>query len=177
MIDGKITIRRAWRSQIPKLVIYFALCVASIILSRKFPGTIIHGKLFSIGSITIWLRFPLFTLLPLWGLLNVIYPIYDALFTIDGNGVEMRKGILSLRQNIIRVRYEDIRVIEVQQTLLERILNIGAVEVGSAATGKIEIVFDRISSPHELQRAIQAEKDARLKRARQKSSAAMTAAR
>ncbi|MCB9030743.1 MAG: PH domain-containing protein [Deltaproteobacteria bacterium] len=164
MVRGKITVRRAWRSQLQRLAIFFALCAACVALSRFFPQSILLGQLFNIGETTIYLDFPLFSLLPFYALLNAIWPIYDALFTIDNRGLEMRTGILSLHQKIIRVRYEDIRSVELEQSLLDRALDTGTVGIGSAATGKIEIIFDGIGNPKDLQQMIQQEKDSRIKK-------------
>ncbi|MDZ4787225.1 MAG: PH domain-containing protein [bacterium] len=164
MIEGKITINRAWRSQWKRLIVYFVLCAASIFLSSYFPQSIITGKLFLVAGKNFYLTLPLFSLLPLYGLMNLVFPIYDANFTVDNRGMETRIGIISLRQSIVRVRYEDIRSIELNQTLLERGLNIGALAIGSAATSGIEIYFDGIASPKELQALIQQERDLRIRK-------------
>jgi len=161
MLSGEIVIRRAWRSQLKPMMIYFILCIASIVLSQQFPGSVVAGRLFTIAETSIYLSLPLFTLLPLAALMGLVVPIYDATFTVDSRGIETRCGILGLRQKITRLRFEDIRGVELHQTLLDRILNIGTVGIGSAASAEIEVVFDGIHAPRELQEMIQAEKDRR----------------
>ena len=163
MIEGKIIIKRAWRSQWRRMIVFALLSIASLALSNYFPASIIHGKLISLSNSDIFLSLPLFSLLPLYGLLNLMLPVFDATFTVDNRGIETRVGILSLSQFIVRIRYEDIRSIELHQSLLERGLNVGSLGIGSAATSTVEIYFDGISSPTELQLLIQQERDRRLK--------------
>ena len=176
MIDGQVRLRRSWLSQLKRFGVFIVLCVACVVLSQNFPGSVITGRFITVGDTTIYLSIPLFSFLPLYALMMLIYPIYDALFTIDNRGLETRYGIISLQQKIVRIRYEDVRSIELQQSLLDRALNIGDVGIGSAATGKIEIVFDGVASPKEVQRMIQQERDRRLrarsKKGEQKVSAA-----
>lgn len=164
MIEGGIVVRRAWRSQWRRMIIFLILSAASIFLSSYFPQSVIQGKLFPWGGSEIILILPLFSLLPLFGLFNLMLPIYDGSLTIDNRGLETRIGILSLHQDITRVRYEDIRSIELMQSLLERGLNVGTLSIGSAATGGIEILFDGIAMPKELKNLIQQERDRRLRR-------------
>ena len=74
----------------------------------------------------------------------------------------MTVGILSARKRSVKIRYEDIRSVETMQTILERILNIGSVEVGTSATDAIEIVFECVDAPQEIQALVQKEKGRRL---------------
>ena len=57
------------------------------------------------------------------------------------------------------MRFDDIRSAETDQTILERLLNVGDVEVGTAATSEIEIVFAGVAAPQEVQDMIQRERD------------------
>lgn len=161
MIDSTILVPKTWRSEIGRLMFFCILCVASVILSEKFPGSIITGELISIGDTTSYLSLPLFSLLPFAALVDIIVRIYNVRYTVDTRGVQARVGILSLRQRIIRVRYEDIRSVETDQTILERMFGIGRIEIATAATGDIEIEFLGIAAPSEVREMIQNERDRR----------------
>jgi len=100
----------------------------------------------------------------LYGLFNLLYPIYDASLTLDNRGLETRIGIVSLNQDITRVRYEDIRSIELKATIIERLINVGTLAIGSAATAGIEILFDGVAQPTEVKALIQQERDRRMRR-------------
>ncbi|MCB0311197.1 MAG: PH domain-containing protein [Bdellovibrionales bacterium] len=167
MLKGAIIIPRVWRAELQSVVTFFVCCALAIFLSVRFPGSVIPGKLFSIGSYSVNLTLPLWSFLPLFPLFNSIYRIYNVRYIVDSRGIEARTGILALRQRITRVRYEDIRSVETEQTLLDRMLDIGQVEIGTAATGSIEILFMGVGAPAEVQDMIQRERDRRHKIARQ----------
>lgn len=163
MLSGEIVVRRAWRSQLKQIATYLILCVAAVVLSGYFPGSVVSGEIITLGQTTLYLSLPLFSLMPLVSLMLLIVPIYDATLTIDSRGIELRRGILGWNQHIMRVRYEDIRGVELEQTLLDRALNVGGVGIGTAAAAEIEIYMDGIPAPQEIKEMIQAEKDQRLR--------------
>lgn len=163
-MDKGLVIRRAWRSQWNRFIVYFFLCAATVALSVYIPSSVIQGRLFTWGDVDIIISIPLFSFLALYGFFNLIYPVYDATLTLDNRGIETRVGIISLNQDITRVRYEDIRSIEKMQTLMERILNVGTLAIGSAGTSGIEILFDGVAQPMEVKNLIQQEQDRRMKK-------------
>jgi uncharacterized membrane protein YdbT with pleckstrin-like domain len=157
--QSRIVIPKVWRSEIRSLIAFIVFAGGSLFLTEKFPQSVITGELFSIGSMRASLTLPLFSLLPVIPLLIGILRIYNVRYVLDKNGLEARVGILGLNQKTTRVRYTDIRSAESDQTLLERFLNIGDVEVGTAATSQIEIIFSGVSAPQKLQTVIQRERD------------------
>lgn len=163
MVDNVIVVRRVWRSQIMRLMVYFVLCLGTVLLSHHFPGSVLSGKLFTIGGSTFYLSLPLWSLFAFGGLVYCLLPIYDARMVIDRRGVELAVGILGLQYVVNWVRFEDIRGCELKQSVLERILDVGTLEIASAATEGVEITFDGIGSPRELQNMVQMERDIRKK--------------
>jgi uncharacterized membrane protein YdbT with pleckstrin-like domain len=161
MIDGRIVIKRAWRSQIGRLLAFAVLMAIGLGVSRVWPGSIISGELFHMGNAAVILRLPIALLPGFCALIFVIIPIFDAKLIMDKRGVEMESGILNFNYYLARVRYEDIRGVDLDQTVLERFLNIGSVSIGTAATEGIEIFMTGIASPRAVQELIQRERDAR----------------
>ena len=162
MSKGKVRVYKTWRSELQRLAVFFVLCIISVVASNYLPGSLIKGKLFSIGSQTIFLSLPIFWLLPFGSLVGLLLRIYDVLYTVDAKGIQARVGILSLHQRVIRIRYEDIRTVETEQTILERFLDVGDVEIATAATGSVEIVLEGVAAPHEVRKMVQAERDRRV---------------
>lgn len=152
-----------WRSQWLELFAYFVLCVLAIWGSNAFDWTIITGELFSIGGTTFYLHLPLLTLLPGFMIGKVLIYIYDSKYIIDDHGVEAHVGLVSLSLRQPRLRYEDIRGVEPNQTIVERLLGIGSVLIGSAMTQDVEIVMEGIANPRAVQLLIGGERDRRLK--------------
>lgn len=101
-------------------------------------------------------------LLPFYGigLVLIIYAILDQrtrVFTHTTRKVMAEVGIISRTTNEVAIR--DIRSINMNQSILERIFGLGSVQIGSAGTGGIEIRFIGITNPAKVRDAIRKTKD------------------
>lgn len=164
MIDRPIRVARVWRSQLIYLFLFLVISPITVWLSNTFPSFTIIGPLFDIGDSTVVLKLPLFWFIPAFIISQGILKIYDVRYTIDKDGIESKIGILSLSQTITRIRYEDIRSIDSRQGITERLLGTGTLEMGTAASAGLEMSFSGIARPLEVQRLIQGERDARLRK-------------
>ena len=161
MSSGVIIIRKVWRSEAIALLGFAVLGVATAVLSRRFPGLVVRGELFSVGGSTLRLALPVLWLVPAGWLAMIAFRIYNVRYVADTRGIEAYRGILSLSQQITRVRYEDVRSIESDQSLLERLLDVGTVQVGTAASTGVEMLLEGIAAPKSVQEFIQNERDRR----------------
>ncbi len=152
-----------WRSQTILLVTYAMLCVLSIVGSRYLTVLVIKGRLLSIGAADLYLHLPLLALVPAFVLSKILINVYDAKYIIDEMGVEAQVGLVSLSLRQPRLRYEDIRGVEPNQTIVERLLGIGSLLIGSAMTQDVEIVMEGIANPRAVQRLINGERERRLR--------------
>ena len=168
MESGAIKVSRSWRAEISGLIAFVAAVVASVALSRLMPWSVIEGRLFTAFGQNINLWLPLFCLLPFFILCFLLLRMYDYLYIIDSRGIESRVGIVSLRLRVALIRYEDIRLIEVKQSVLGRLLNFGNIEIGTAAREDIEVVLEGVDAPSEIQEMLQAEREKRRKLATQR---------
>jgi uncharacterized membrane protein YdbT with pleckstrin-like domain len=66
-------------------------------------------------------------------------------YLIDDHNIESYHGVLARRVHSIRV--EDLRNINVNQTVMQRLLGVGDVEFSSAAGGAVEVVFFGVDDP------------------------------
>jgi uncharacterized membrane protein YdbT with pleckstrin-like domain len=137
----------------------------AIVLSELFPWSIIEGELFKVGETSYRMALPLFWFMPLITIGTAIFRIYNVRYTITKRGIEFEKGIIELRIKLIRVWFEDIRTVQKNQTILERILDIGSIQIGTAATGTLEITLRGLAAPDEVLEMIQRERDNRQKTA------------
>ncbi len=154
-----LIIRRVWRSQIGKLALFLISSPLCVWLSEIFPGSVLNGPLFSFSDYRITLDLPVFWFIPAFFAFSAIINVYDVRYLLDTQGLEAKIGILSLNQTTIKLRFEDIRSIDARQTLLDRILGIGAVDIGTAASAGLEMSMIGVSDPLNLQRIIQTERD------------------
>jgi uncharacterized membrane protein YdbT with pleckstrin-like domain len=83
----------------------------------------------------------------------VIYRRYSWSYTIDGETIESREGVIARKVKSIRVR--DLRNINVNQTLLQRIMGVGDVEFSSAGGSGIEVTFRGVDDPLQVKQLAQ----------------------
>ncbi len=100
--------------------------------------------------------------LPLFGLglIFIIYAILDQrtrVFTHTTRKVMAKVGIISRKTHEVAIR--DIRSINMNQSILERIFGLGSVQIGSAGTGGVEVEFKGITSPAKVRDGIRKTKD------------------
>ncbi|MCB0358085.1 MAG: hypothetical protein KDD44_00560 [Bdellovibrionales bacterium] len=152
-----------WRSQLLPLIGFFITAALAIWISRKWEITVIAGELISIGDTTYYLHLPILALVPGFLLGKILIYIYDSKYIIDERGVEAQVGLVSLSLRQPRLRYEDIRGVEPNQTILERLLGIGSVLIGSAMTQDVEIVMEGVANPRAIQLLLQGERDKKLR--------------
>ena len=158
----EIVIAKAWRSELKLLIAVAISSIACVVLSHYFPGSILTSKLLSLDNDrAVFLSLPVFWLIPLTLALMATYDRYNVRYVLDERGIETREGRLSLNQKINRIRFEDIRSIEIKQSLFDRILGIGQLEIGTSGTGGIEICIEGVGAPREIQELIQNERDRR----------------
>ncbi len=75
----------------------------------------------------------------------VVYRRYSWAYTINGETIESREGLIARKVCSIRVR--DLRNINVKQSLWQRLMGVGDVEFSSAGGSGIEVTFRGVSDP------------------------------
>lgn len=163
MTEGQIVIAKVWRSELKLFTVFFLACILSVVLSKHFPGSVVSGELITIGSYRVMMALPLFWLIPLLTLGMALFRIYDVKYVLDGTGIETRIGILSTFQRVTRVHYEDIRSAETEQSITERMMDIGDIFIGTSAQAGIEIAMEGVAHPAEILDMINRERDRRQK--------------
>jgi len=161
MASGSVVIPRAWRSEISTAVAFILLCPVAYALTVYLPFTVITGPLIEIQGMVINLSLPLAIFIPAGVLFQGLYRIYNVRYLIDPRGLEARHGILSPNQMIVRIRFEDIRAMDVQQSVIDRLLDIGKMNISTAASSDVEIVMTGIGAPYYFRQVIQFERDKR----------------
>ncbi len=104
----------------------------------KQIGTFVTGTIISIifwGGLLVW-----------W--LQVI----NIKLTVSNERIAFRKGILS--KNVLEVFLSDIRSVEIEQTVTQRIMGTGRIEISSAASSEAEIIVNGIPDAYEVKKII-----------------------
>lgn len=152
-----------WRSQMGPLCWFLVTSILCIILSDSVDWLTIRGRLISTASTTYYLHLPILVLLPGFLLGKALVGMYDSRFIVDYRGVEAQVGLVSLLLRQPRLRFEDIRGVEPEQTIWQRMLNIGDVAIGSAMTEGVEILMRGVADPRAIQLFISSEMEKRLR--------------
>ncbi len=163
MVRSELVIPKVWRSEIEGIALFLLFSIVSIVLSRQFEATIFTGPLFTIGSSTYYLSFPLLSIIPLFFLATSIFRIYNVRYSVDKGGVRARLGVISVKEIDYSVRYEDIRAINIGRTIIEKMLDIGKVEISSAASSDVELTLEGVAYPDDIKRMLERERDKRQK--------------
>ena len=91
--------------------------------------------------------------LALYLLLLMFYRHLAWRYLIDDHNIESYQGVLARHVHSIRV--EDLRNVNVSQTVMQRLLGVGDVEFSSAAGGDVEVVFFGVSDPMHVKELVQ----------------------
>jgi membrane protein YdbS with pleckstrin-like domain len=94
------------------------------------------------------------------GLITIPYAILDQrtrVFTHTTRKVIAKVGIISRKTHEVAIR--DIRSINMNQSILERLFGLGTVQIGSAGTGGVEVEFKGIKNPARVRDQIRKTKD------------------
>jgi uncharacterized membrane protein YdbT with pleckstrin-like domain len=86
--------------------------------------------------------------------LLMLFRRFSWLYTIDAEGIESSHGLIARRVQSIRIR--DLRNINIRQTVMQRLLDVGDVEFSSAAGGDVEVIFYGAPDPMGLKEYVQA---------------------
>jgi len=171
MKKPEIVVKKVWRSEYHLLITCAISSVACVVLTNLMPWSIITGKLFGSGESTVYLSLPLFWLVPFGAFSLALYRRHNVRYSLNENGVEAIHGRLSLNQEISQVRFDDIRSLEIDQTVIERFLDVGTLRVGTAGTSGVEVSLEGIAAPKEVRDLVQGERDRRqMSHVSQKSS-------
>lgn len=90
---------------------------------------------------------------PLWVLwiarvCYALYYVYSFEYVITTERMSVKKGILT--RSVVEVRHKDVRQLSVDQSLPQRVLGTGRIQVSSAAMSGAEIDIDGITGPDKI---------------------------
>ena len=84
----------------------------------------------------------------------VSYRRYSWAYTIDSETIESREGVIA--RKVCSIRVNDLRNINVKQSLIQRLMGVGDVEFSSAGGSGIEVTFHGVDQPLEVKALAQA---------------------
>ncbi len=91
-------------------------------------------------------------------LLEITRRYFDEVLLVTERGLVQQKGLLSFSYKTASIKYEDIREIRVEQTILQRFFHFGTLKLGTASTRDYEIRFSEMANPHDFSKWVQEER-------------------
>ncbi len=158
MVQDPIFIPRTWRSEWVTLLVAAGGALAATVFTYSALGAALNHEILreQLGfglelAALIWI-------FPLAALLRAAYGVYNVRYSLDHHAIEVRSGRLAWSLLITRIRYQDIRSIETRQSVVDQVLGIGRIEIGTAASSGAEVLLSGIADPRRVQQAIQEER-------------------
>jgi membrane protein YdbS with pleckstrin-like domain len=150
--------RQAFRGFVPH---YLEIAAGALLMAYPFKVTGWLFDLLNIQNIPDWMDLKdLGTIYVFAGLaltlygLRFIYSYFAVKMVFDHDGVMLKKGIIA--QSHVQIRFNDIKTVGVEQSVLDRLLGIGTVHLDSAGTnGTVDIELRNMYNPAHMRRRIQ----------------------
>ncbi|MCB0325882.1 MAG: hypothetical protein KDD69_20025 [Bdellovibrionales bacterium] len=168
-VQGNFVVTESWRNQLVLLAVLIFGTALLIYLTADYPEMFVQRIEF--GELV--LPLPLFPIYALALLALLLHRLLNECFVLAPDYLLYIEGRLSWRRRTIRLYYQDIREIEIDQTLAQRVVNTGNVTVTPLAVGvERTLVVDGVKNPRLLKDLLLARReDMATKRARINASA------
>ncbi|MHB8534767.1 MAG: PH domain-containing protein [Sulfuricaulis sp.] len=143
--SASYTARPAWRNQWWQIGV---MCLMPVV----FAAAMFWGeRYFSAPNLRVVLVVTVAVFVYLMAM--IVYRRYSWRYLIDGETIESREGIIARKVRSIRIR--DLRNINVNQSLMQRLLHLGSVEFSSSAGSDVEVAFFGVSHPMQIKAQVQ----------------------
>jgi hypothetical protein len=151
--SAKLVFGRSWYAELSVLFLLAITLFAFIAGTVWYPATVEHIALFSIGERVVYLPLPIFGLPMLVVVVYLVHRHFDRIYMIAEDHCEARKGRLSFLLTDTRIDYENVRGVEIDQCLTQRLFDVGDVKVGSSMHSEVELNMQGVRHP-DLYRSI-----------------------
>jgi uncharacterized membrane protein YdbT with pleckstrin-like domain len=137
--------KRHWHSLIPQYLLAIIVLKLGLYVTAYYEFSVLVIPL-SFNGHEINLRLPVFLLLFIFVLARPIIQLYDSYFEVSDKHLRIVRGCLSLIRRKQEFAFEDLLGVQVTQSILDRILRVGNIEVGSK-TNVIKLKMSGLKNP------------------------------
>jgi uncharacterized membrane protein YdbT with pleckstrin-like domain len=141
LYESRPTWRYQWFTVISIAVMLCIIVLAQVYGPAHLGVRITHLVVAAAGAIA------------LYSLLLGLYRHLSWRYLIDDHNIESYQGLLARRVHSIRVG--DLRNVNVNQSVMQRLLSVGDVEFSSAAGSDVEVVFFGVADPMAVKSLVQ----------------------
>ena len=138
VVDGKnIIVRQSWLNQFPLVLVALALEIAIVYITLDFPE--VASFSFQIASVTISASYLPF--IPLFVLAKAALNIYNERLVITPSYLIYVTGRISWSERSSRLEYSHIQEIETIETIAQRLLGIGDLNILPVGAGTRQAIL------------------------------------
>jgi uncharacterized membrane protein YdbT with pleckstrin-like domain len=148
----------SWISVAPQFLLSGILLVIGLYVTAYYEWSVLVIP-FGVSENSFTLRLPIFLLLFLVSIARPIIYLYDNSYEASEHHLRTVRGRLSIFKKSQEFAFEDLLGVQVTQGIIQRILGVGSVEVGSK-TALIQVRMRGIRNPHEIAKIISSRIDA-----------------
>lgn len=145
-----IVLYRHHLQELPLILLVIVLTVSAFPLTGAIPSSVQEVSLFSLTF-----SVPFFALMPAVGFFYVLNRMWNARYEIHEGYVCACEGIVSLTMRDVRIDYENVRGIEIDRNLYQRLAQLGDLKIGSSMHGDVELVMHGIRYPERYREIIE----------------------
>lgn len=152
-----LVIHPAWRNYLFRwafvLLFIFLAYTADFLIANFIPQdwlVIAYDKVPRLNRFvagTLWL-------LVIYHIFYILKEVYTNTYTVTSDGLKSKKGIIA--RDAHSIKFRDIRGVNLQQDVIDRLLGVGTIEFHTAGTDEAEVIFARIAHPAYLRDRIDA---------------------
>jgi uncharacterized membrane protein YdbT with pleckstrin-like domain len=136
------------------ITLLFLSVVVTIYFTAYVPFGAIPFK-FGLGSSSHTFTLSIFSVISIIFLAALLHQIFDSRYIIGKDYVRGVNGLLSFQERDSRIDFENIREIEIDASLIDRILNIGDVLIMSSVNSEAVVHLNRVYNPWKLRAIIE----------------------
>lgn len=140
-----VLFKRSWRSLLIEFAVATVISVIGFGLTRRFPELNLEIEL-PLGEQGVLIHLPVFLLISLFLFVRPLVMLVDAHYEVSEHHLRVFRGKLSLTRKMEEFAFEDLIGVQVSQSILDRLLRIGSIRVGSR-TPHIEILMRGVPHP------------------------------
>ena len=138
---------RSVLAELPLIFVTIGLGVLALVLTLRYAESVQVLELLQLGDSSLSIGIPLFGIVPILSAALVIHRLYDRRYVIASDYVRSVSGLLSMRKQDMRIAFQDVRGVEVDRSLYQRIVNVGDMPSGSAMQAGVEVQFLGVRNP------------------------------
>lgn len=145
-----IIVYRSPRSEWPQIVLVLFLCLLVNMAAFSYPGTLYPISFGEFRGTPIGIVIPLLMFFPLVLVGRMFWRLFDQRYVVGLESIVEVTGLASFNTKTTEVYYTNIRAVEIEQTVIQRLLHTGNLKIGALLSNQGDITMAGIRNPEQI---------------------------